>query len=106
MQPTYPPMVPVPSRPSRGAYIAMVVLVLVGGLLFGIGYVTAMIARSDAGIVLLVVAFVGLTLGFCGSLGAAVAAPPEGGHQRLGFLVLAAAFLYLVTVYRPSYYWP
>jgi len=107
MQPPFPAMVPpVPMQRPRGAFLAMTILTLVGGLLFGIGYFTALMARSDSAVVLLILAFVGLMLGFCGSLGAAITAPPESGHQRIGFLFLAAAFLYLVTAYRPYSYWP
>ena len=112
MQPALPIPPPLaPYRPNgRGAFLAFAIIALVGGLPFAVGYPVALIfARGsyDASIIAAITALVGLAMGFVGSMGAALASPSGSGHQKLGFLFLAAAFLILeALLFRPYTYYP
>lgn len=105
------PPPPAPYRPGgRGAFLAFAVIALVGGVLFAVGYPVALIfVRGNYGpsVLAVIVALVGLAMGFVGSMGAALASPPGSGHQQLGFLFLAASFLILeALLFRPYPYYP
>ena len=89
-------------------YVVAVILLIMGALLVWLPYMVFVVSppQGSGSRWLLVILLTGPMIGFLGGVLGALSSPPAEGHQKLGFFLVAAVFMFLLWALplRITYY--